>query len=128
MPAIGDWVKVFLPRLGVTHEGIVVDVVPMFGRFQAVVAHNMKGKGVVRSYWLDFSEGQKVILHQRAKSAAHIQEILQRVYANLGRPYALLEQNCQHFASFAFTGTAESPGVKAVGGLAVLAAIAALFG
>jgi hypothetical protein len=128
VPAIGDWVKVFLPRLAVEHEGIVIQVERMYGGFQAAVAHNMKGKGVVQSYWLDFSEGQAVRLHRRAESPMHVHQILQRVYRNLGAGYSLVNQNCQHFASFAFTGKAESPGTKAVGGLAVVAIIAALFG
>jgi len=38
VPAVGDWVKVFLPRLGVEHEGIVVNVALMYGGFQAAVA------------------------------------------------------------------------------------------
>jgi hypothetical protein len=128
IPAVGDWVKVFLPRLGVWHEGIVVNVAVMYGGFQAAVAHNMKGRGVVQSAWLEFSEGQPVVLHCRATSQMHVHQILQRVYANLGRPYLLLAQNCQHFASLAFTGKAESPATKVVGGLAVVAVIAALFG
>jgi hypothetical protein len=128
VPAVGDWVKVFLPRLGVEHEGIVVNVARMYGGFQAAVAHNMKGKGVVQTYWLDFFEGQPVRLHKRAESQMHVHQILQRVYANLGKPYLLLGQNCQHFASLAFTGKAESPATRAVGGLAVVAIIAALFG
>jgi hypothetical protein len=128
VPAVGDWVKVFLPRLGVEHEGIVVNVALMYGGFQAAVAHNSKGKGVVQSLWLDFSEGQPVTLHRRATSQMHVHEILQRVYANLGQPYLLLAQNCQHFASLAFTGKAESPATKTVGGLALMAIIAALFG
>lgn len=128
VPAVGDWVKVFLPRLGVWHEGIVVNVALMYGGFQAAVAHNSKGKGVVQSSWLDFSEGQPVTLHRRAASRMHVHQILQRVYKNLGQPYLLLAQNCQHFASLAFTGKAESPATKAVGGLAVVAVLAALFG
>lgn len=128
VPAVGDWVKVFLPRLAVEHEGIVVNVAHMYGGFQAAVAHNMKGKGVVQSYWLDFSEGQPVRLHKRAESPLHVHQVLQRVYRNLGAPYSLVNQNCQHFASLAFTGKAESPSVKAVGGLGVLAAFAILFG
>jgi len=127
VPAVGDWVKVFLPRLGVQHEGIVVKVAVMFGGFQAVVAHNSKGKGVVQSYWQDFSEGQPVVLHRRATSQIHAQQILQRVYSNLGQPYLLLAQNCQHFASLAFTGKAESPATRTVGGLAAVAILAALF-
>lgn len=128
VPEIGDWVKVFLPRLGVQHEGIVVQVARMYGGFQAVVAHNMKDKGVVQSYWLDFSEGQPVSLHRRAESPMQVRQILQRVYGNLGARYSLMNQNCQHFASFAFTGKAESPSVKAVGGISLLAALAILFG
>ena len=128
VPAVGDWVKVFLPRLGVEHEGIVVQVAGMYGGFQAAVAHNSKGKGVVQTYWHEFSEYQPVHLHRRAESLLHVQQILQRVYANLGKPYLLVGQNCQHFASFAFTGKAESPSMKVVGGLGVLAAFAILFG
>ncbi len=128
VPAVGDWVKVFLPRLKVDHEGIVVNVARMYGGFQAAVAHNAKGKGVIQSSWLEFSEGQSVVLHRRATSQMHVHQILQRVYANLGKPYLLLGQNCQHFASFAFTGKAESPATRTVGGLALLAVIAALFG
>jgi hypothetical protein len=128
VPAVGDWVKVFLPRLGVEHEGIVVNVALMYGGFQAAVAHNSKGKGVVQTHWLEFSEGQAVLLHRRAESPLQVQQILQRVYPNLGKPYFLVGQNCQHFASFAFTGKAESPATRAVGGLAAVAMIAALFG
>lgn len=128
LPEVGDWVKVYLPRLGVEHEGIVVQVARMYGGFQAAVAHNMKGRGVVQSYWLDFSEGQSVRLHNRAASQMHVNQILQRVYRNLGAKYSLLNQNCQHFASFAFTGKPESPSVKTVGGLGILAALAILFG
>jgi hypothetical protein len=128
MPAVGDWVKVFLPHLGVTHEGIVTNVVPAFGGFQASVIHNMKGRGVVHTSWQDFSEGQRVVLYKRAESLSHVQQILRRAYANLGAPYFFFKQNCQHYASFAFTGSAESPGVNAVGGLTLVAILAALFG
>jgi|SRR5882672_5633932 len=93
-----------------------------------LLPHNSKGKGVVQTYWQEFSEGQLVLLHRRAESQLHVQQIWQRVYANLGKPYLLLGQNCQHFASFAFTGKAESPAARTVGGLAVVAIIAALFG
>lgn len=128
-PFVGDWVKVFLPRLGVWHEGIVVQVALFLGgQFQAVIAHNMKGKGVIQSSWLNFSENQPVHLHRRAVSQQHVQEILQRAYSSLNASYVLLTQNCQHFASFAFTGKAESPAVRAVGGIGVVAALIALFG
>lgn len=128
-PRVGDWVKVFLPRLGVWHEGIAVQVALCFGnQFQAVIAHNMKGKGVIQSSWLDFSENQPVQLYRRAASHQHVQQILQRAYSSLNAPYFLLTQNCQHFASFAFTGNAESPAVRAVGGAGAVALLFALFG
>ena len=127
MPAVGDWVKVYLPRLGVWHHGIV-ESVQYFGwnAFQAIVAHNMKGVGITKSYWNDFAEGQAVLLHRRADSQAHIQEILTRINRNIGKPYYLFAQNCEHFASLVFTGKAESPTVKGWGVLAGCVALIAL--
>jgi hypothetical protein len=43
VPVAGDWVKVYLPRLGVEYEGIVVQVGLMYGGFQAAVANNIIG-------------------------------------------------------------------------------------
>jgi Lecithin retinol acyltransferase len=128
-PCAGDWVKVFLPRLGIWHEGIVVDVARFYGgQFQATITHSMKGKGVIQSSWLHFSENQPVHHHRRATSHQHVQEILQRAYSSLNAPYFLLTQNCQHFASFAFTGKAESPAVRVAGGAGLVAVLLALFG
>jgi triosephosphate isomerase len=42
-----------------------------------------------------------------------------RAEANIGKPYYLFAQNCEHFASFAFTGQAKSETVKAVGWMAL---------
>jgi hypothetical protein len=120
IPTVGDWVKVFLPRLGVWHHGVVVNV----SWNGPVVAHNRKGVGTITSYWNDFSEGQTVHLHKRAESALHVHEIVARTNANLNKPYRLFAQNCEHFASFVFTGTAESTTVQ---GWALVAACVALF-
>jgi hypothetical protein len=110
-PAVGDWVKVYLPRLGVWHHGIVQSVFLS----QVVVAHNRKGIGVITSYWNDFSEGQTVYLQRRASSNQHVWEILARVQSNMGKKYSLFAQNCEHFASLVFTGKAESPTVRGWG-------------
>ena len=120
LPAVGDWVKVFLPQLGVWHHGVVVS----FSWNGPMVAHNRKGVGTMTSDWNDFSEGQTVHLHKRAESGAHVHEILARVNANLNKSYSLFAQNCEHFASFVFTGKAESTTVQ---GWALVAACVALF-
>jgi lecithin:retinol acyltransferase len=120
IPAVGDWIKVYLPQLGVWHHGVVVS----FSWNGPVVAHNRKGAGTITSYWNDFSEGQTVHLHKRAQSGAHVREILVRVNANLNKSYRLFAQNCEHFASFVFTGKAESTTVQ---GWTLVAACVALF-
>jgi len=44
----------------------------------------------------------------------------------MGKPYHLFNQNCEHFASFAFAGKAESTSVKAVGALALVGIVVGL--
>jgi hypothetical protein len=107
----GDWIRVFVPRLGVWHHGIVRQV--SHGAFFMVeVAHNMKLTGITVTDLNTFADGQLVFLHRRPVPY-QVPEILARVDANMGRPYHLFAQNCEHFASFAFTGRAESTSVKA---------------
>lgn len=125
----GDWVKVFVPRLGVWHHGIVYRMFPTPTGFVVQIAHNMKATGVTVSDWHAFADGNTILLVSHASSRAHVDEILERVEANIGKPYHLFAQNCEHFASFAFTGKAESKSVKtAVGVLAVGAIIWGFFG
>jgi Lecithin retinol acyltransferase len=125
----GDWVKVFVPRLGVWHHGIVYRIFPTLGGFVVEIAHNMKATGVAVSDWYVFADSNPILLMSHASSLAHVDEILARVEANIGRPYHLFAQNCEHFASFAFNGKAESKSVKtAVGVLAVGAIIWGFFG
>jgi hypothetical protein len=52
-------------------------------------------------------------------------EILQRVEESIGKAYSLATQNCEHFASYAFTGKAESKQIQ--GGVFVAAALVLLF-
>jgi triosephosphate isomerase len=53
--------------------------------------------------------------------------VVARAEANIGKPYYLFAQNCEHFASFAFTGKADSETVKTVGLMvAGILAVAAL--
>jgi hypothetical protein len=147
--ALGDWVKVYVPRLGVWHHGIVRTIYPVcdcsgleeieasyyerglitdaastFLGFAVEIAHNMKATGVTVSDWDDFADGNQVHLHRHA-SIEHVQEILARVEVNIGKPYHVFNQNCEHFASYAYTGRAESKSVQVVGwSVAIVAGIA----
>ena len=119
---VGDWVRVFLPRLGVWHDGIVHSMSFVGNGFAVRLANNVKGVGITTSDWYEFAEGQIIHLHRRPTSGAQVREILARVEKSVGKPYHLVAQNCQHFASYAFTGKAESPYVQTVGLIAVVIA------
>jgi hypothetical protein len=123
---LGDWVKVFVPRLGVWHHGIVRGLPYLTtGLFVADIAHNMKLTGITMTDLTRFAEGQPVILHRRPLPA-QVAGILARVDSSMGKPYHLFNQNCEHFASFAFAGKAESTSVKAVGALALVGIVVGL--
>jgi hypothetical protein len=125
---LADWVKVFVPRLGVWHHGIVRRIYPVWNGFAVEIAHNMKQTGVTVSDWYVFADGNMVVLHRHAESKEHVREILERVEANLGKLYHLFAQNCEHFACFAFTGKAESKSIQIVGWVAAGVFAVALFG
>lgn len=125
--ALGDWVKVYVPKHGVWHHGIVRSIYPIAESLAVEVAHNLKASGVTVSDWYDFADGNVVMLERHPQSLQHVSEVIARVDANIGKPYHLFAQNCEHFASFAFTGKAESKSVRVVGGIAVAGILAALF-
>lgn len=119
---MGDWVRVMSPR-GVWHHGIVRRLIPLLtGGVAVQIAHNMKLTGVIVSDWYEFSDNREVFLHRRGL-AAQVPDILSRVDASMGKTYNLIAQNCEHFASYAFTGNARS---EAVQGAGVLAAVVVL--
>lgn len=125
---LGDWVRVYVPRLGVWHHGIVRSIYRVWNGYAVQVVHNLKASGVTASDWYEFAGGGEVILHARASSHIQVQQILARVDANIGKPYNVFAQNCEHFASFSFNGKAESKSVQTVGALAALAVIIAFLG
>lgn len=125
---LGDWVCVYVPRLGVWHHGIVRNIYRFGNGYAVQIAHNLKSSGVTVSDWYEFADGGQVVLHARASSHSHVQQILARVDANIGKPYKLFAQNCEHFASFCFSGKAESKSVQVVGALAAVAIIIAFLG
>jgi L-fucose isomerase-like protein len=100
----------------VYHHGIVYRMtVDMMGGVFVEIANNLPRKGVVLSDWIHFSEGRAVQVVHHASSPAHIQQIAARVESGLGKPYNLFSQNCEHFASFAFTGKWESSSMRFLG-------------
>jgi hypothetical protein len=114
----GDWVRVFSTRFGVWHHGIVYRLLLMPGRVAVEIIHNTKGGGVAAVDWHQFADGNPVLLNRSPESPAHATTVVARAEANLNKPYYLFAQNCEHFASFAFTGQAESTTVKALGWMA----------
>jgi hypothetical protein len=123
---LGDWVRVW-SRSGVWHHGIVYRMTfTMMGAVSAEVANNLKVGGITLSDWDQFSDGRLVFLVQRASSRAHVQQIMERVESSLGKHYNLVAQNCEHFASFAFNGKAESKSMQMVGLVAAGAVIVKL--
>jgi hypothetical protein len=106
---------VYSSRFGVWHHGIVRQLVFVAGGIAVEIIHNTKGGNVAVVDWHDFAAGNPVLLHRRPESAAQAADVVARAEANIGKPYYLFAQNCEHFASFAFTGNAESESLKAVG-------------
>src|SRR5579871_2278560 len=114
----GDWVRVYSSRYGLWHHGIVRRLVVVPAGIAAEIVHNTKGGGVALTDWYEFADGNTVFLHRRPSSAVHASQIVARAEASIGKPYALFAQNCEHFASFAFNGKAESETVTGLGWLA----------
>ena len=109
----GDWVRVL--SSGVWHHGIVRRLIALWGGGLAVeIANNVKFVGVTVSDWHVFASGQEILLHRRAPST-EVPGILRRVEESMGKTYSLATQNCEHFASYAFTGKAESKQIQGVG-------------
>jgi hypothetical protein len=111
----------------VWHHGIVRRLIFVPEGIAVEIIHNTKGGNVAVADWYEFAAGNPVLLHRRPESAAHAAAVVARAEANIGKPYYLFAQNCEHFASFAFTGQAESETVKAAGWVVVgVLAVAAL--
>src|SRR5258708_6446001 len=115
----GDWVRVMSRRTGVWHSGIVRRMFPVWGvGFGVEVFNNVKLGGVIASDWHEFANGETVLLHNRASSPPLVREILARAESGMGTSYNLLSQNCEHFASSAFTGKAQSKSLQTASSVA----------
>lgn len=74
--------------------------------------HNTPAGGVVYSNRQGFGGSRAIMVEQRAP-AGRVDEVVARAWALVGKEYNLLFFNCEHVASLALTGKAESPQVQA---------------
>ena len=121
----GDWVRVYIPALGLWHHGIVRRLCWSGDGYAVEIIHKCKDVGVVVGDWYEFAGGGEIQLHQRG-TQEHAQAIVARAEMKIGSPYSLFGFNCEHLASFAFAGNSMSSSVIAVGIVVVMAFIAAI--
>jgi|HubBroStandDraft_6_1064221.scaffolds.fasta_scaffold260394_2 hypothetical protein len=104
IPQVGD--VLFVHRGLYRHFGVYVG--RRFGDDRQVV-HNDKCNGVVFSTLAEFSSGARVILHKNAEGNLWQRQIIaDRAISLIGKKYDLINFNCEHAATFAQTGKAES--------------------
>ena len=77
------------------------------------VVQNAPGRGVELVHFHDFAQGNTVRLRRRPANWYEAQQVAQRALSCLGRQYNLLFFNCEHLVTFAETGRADSPQVRA---------------
>ncbi len=87
------------------------------------VIHNHWRNGVEIISLQDFSIGKTVKVMDQGVQSRH--EFMERVHNVLRsqKSYHLLNNNCEHTASYVSTGTASSPQLAFYGGLAMLAGV-----
>jgi hypothetical protein len=122
----GDWipgaeVRVYSRRFGVWHVGILVWLcgVPM-------AIHASKDHGVVvRTSLEEFSEGLPVYYGRIPANLKTQDAILRRVHNVLGKPFNVLNANCEDYVNWIITGVARSPQRE---GMVLAAALFIIFG
>ena len=103
----GSWLKMTGPDR-VEHNVIV-------GWFGDVI-HRTKKHGICRENILVATRGREISLIAEPVSSEHAAQIIARAESMVGDPkYNFLSDNCQHFASWCFTGIAESYQLRDVG-------------
>lgn len=115
-PAPGD--RLTVPYRFGTHEGIFLGPLRRFpGEYWLI--HNGFTDGVSLVGWGRFSKRRPVTLAERPP-AHTVPLIIQRALSQLGRPYSILEYNCQDLVEHAFRGKPESYERDAAAGLGLL--------
>jgi hypothetical protein len=105
----GQWIRCWNGL--VYHHGIVTasSLDPATNTWSIMVTHTtLRDGGVVVTTLDEFCEGRPIEIVARPASVQHQQLILATALANVGKPYALVNRNCEHFTSHCYTHKAES--------------------
>ena len=114
----GHWLKVLVetPVGRLWHHGLVRRIVATgYGDYYIEIIHNVKDGGVIVSSLAEFSNGAYVFFVRQPASPEHSRLILATAEANLGKPYSLFSQNCEHFCWFCYTWEPKSETLEAWG-------------
>jgi Lecithin retinol acyltransferase len=109
------WSRQFL----VYHKGIVDWYDPISG--QPRVIHSIKGSFVESTSLAEFANGEPVAILSVPQTRHQQVLVLQRMHSIEGKPYHLLNANCEHVVNWALTGNAHSEQLTVCALLAVLA-------
>ena len=125
---IGYRIRVRSTRYGVDHHGIVYWIQRFGDQWCVQIVHNTTG--VKETTLGEFAQGQLIYIVDRPKSPQHTQFILTTAHDNIGKPYFLFSQNCEHFCSFCYRWEKKSESVEkwlvaglVAGGLVVAASL-----
>ena len=97
MFGFGEIVKV--PRVPYWHFGVSLGS-------KGVIDH-AKIQGVARRTWEEFAKGRRVVSAEISGPFVG-EEVVARAYSQIGKPYDLLEDNCEHFARWCVGTEAKS--------------------
>jgi hypothetical protein len=109
------WSRQFL----VFHKGIVDWADPISGHPRVI--HSIKGRFVETTSFAEFANGELVTILSVPQTRQQQVQVLQRMHSIEGKPYHLLNANCEHVVNWALTGDAHSEQLTACALLAVLA-------
>lgn len=114
--ARGQKLRAVYPQIA--HEGIVYSVSWNASKWVVKVAHNSKATGVCLVDLKEFENGSQVSAQiiDSPESPDHEAWIIGRAQWAIENhaPYLLFYQNCEHFASWCYTGVAESHSLKSL--------------
>lgn len=103
---------------GTTHVGIYIGS----NGWNGFVIHNDKDTGIVRQDDLQTFEAghQATLLRRTARSWYEQQVIVNRAHSLLGQKFDLVNFNCEHLATYAQGGIAQSPQLRIAGILSLV--------
>lgn len=99
----GTWIKVWSPELHVWHHGIVV-FSQQLG--ETWVIHSTKDGGVQCTTFNAFVGTETAYTVRTPIHPYEASAVVKRAWSQVGHLYSLFFANCEHFASWAFTGEA----------------------